>query len=287
MQVDRSVFYPPEEIFDAVESQLKLAEDNNERVDYLTFVPDGEPTLDINLGEEIDLVKSLGKKIAVIQNSSLLWVEDVRNSLLKADWVSLKVDAVDQRTWRLVNRPHKDLKVKYVLDGIKEFASQFKGELATETMVIHDSNDNTKELAEIANFLKDVKPDKAYISIPTRPPAEKFVKAAEEAVINQAYQVLSERLERVEYLIGFEGDAFAYTGDVEKDLLSITSVHPMREESVDNLLSRADSKWTVIDKLLEENKLIKLEYRDKKFYMRKISSRVGSEADTNVKYVKK
>jgi wyosine [tRNA(Phe)-imidazoG37] synthetase (radical SAM superfamily) len=273
MQVDRSVFYPPEEIFDAVESQLKLAEDNNERVDYLTFVPDGEPTLDINLGEEIDLVKSLGKKIAVIQNSSLLWVEDVRNSLLKADWVSLKVDAVDQRTWRLVNRPHKDLKVKYVLDGIKEFASQFKGELATETMVIHDSNDNTKELAEIANFLKDVKPDKAYISIPTRPPAEKFVKAAEEAVINQAYQVFSERLERVEYLIGFEGDAFAYTGDVEKDLLSITSVHPMREESVDNLLSKADSGWRVIEKLLKENKLIELEYRDKKFYMRKISSR--------------
>lgn len=273
MQVDRSVFYPPEEIFDAVESQLKLAEDNNERVDYLTFVPDGEPTLDINLGEEIDLVKSLGKKIAVIQNSSLLWVEDVRNSLLKADWVSLKVDAVDQRTWRLVNRPHKDLKVKYVLDGIKEFASQFKGELATETMVIHDSNDNTKELAEIANFLKDVKPDKAYISIPTRPPAEKFVKAAEESVINQAYQVFSERLERVEYLIGFEGDAFAYTGDVERDLLSITSVHPMREESVDNLLSKADSGWRVIEKLLKENKLIELEYRDKKFYMRKISSR--------------
>ena len=140
-------------------------------------------------------------------------------------------------------------------------------------MVIHDSNDNTKELAEIANFLKDVKPDKAYISIPTRPPAEKFVKAAEESVINQAYQVFSERLERVEYLIGFEGDAFAYTGDVEKDLLSITSVHPMREESVDNLLSKADSGWRVIEKLLKENKLIELEYRDKKFYMRKISSR--------------
>jgi len=34
-------------------------------------------------------LKPLGLKIAVITNSSLIWREDVRDDLLKADWVSL------------------------------------------------------------------------------------------------------------------------------------------------------------------------------------------------------
>jgi len=36
--------------------------------------------------------------------------------------------------------------------------------------------------------------------------------------------------------MGYEGNAFASTGNVEEDLLSITAVHPMREEGVKKLL---------------------------------------------------
>lgn len=63
-------------------------------------MPDCEPTLDINMGKEIDELKQLGIKIAVITNSSLIWREDVRNDLCKADWVSLKVDTVSEKIWR-------------------------------------------------------------------------------------------------------------------------------------------------------------------------------------------
>ena len=56
-QVDRKKFYSPNEILNDVESQIKKAEDKGEHIDYLTFVPDGEPTLDINLGNEISLFK--------------------------------------------------------------------------------------------------------------------------------------------------------------------------------------------------------------------------------------
>jgi len=41
---------------------------------------------------------------------------------------------------------------------------------------------------KIAEFLHKLKPDKAYISIPIRPPAEKWVKPAKGEVINKAYQ---------------------------------------------------------------------------------------------------
>jgi len=88
-----------------VEKKFSDAREKCEDIDYLSFVPDGEPTLDANLGDEIDLIKSLGVDIAVITNASLIWREDVREDLSKSDWVSIKVDSVDEETWRKVDRP--------------------------------------------------------------------------------------------------------------------------------------------------------------------------------------
>jgi len=51
MQVERQAFYEPEEILKAVQDKVQNARDLGETIDYLTFVPDGEPTLDINLGQ--------------------------------------------------------------------------------------------------------------------------------------------------------------------------------------------------------------------------------------------
>jgi hypothetical protein len=48
-----------------------------------------------------------------------------------------------------------------------------------------------------------------------------------------------ERLSGVEYLIGYEGNAFACAGNVQEDLLSITSVHPMREEAMAEFLKKS------------------------------------------------
>ena len=41
-----------------------------ERIDYLTFHPDGEPCLDMGLGGEIDQLRPLGVPIAVISNGT-------------------------------------------------------------------------------------------------------------------------------------------------------------------------------------------------------------------------
>ena len=273
MRVERGAFDRPEEVVKEVEEKFKKAKGKSEPVDYLTFVPDGEPTLDTNLGEEIELLKTLGIKIAVITNASLIWRDDVRNDLLKADWVSLKIDAVTDEIWRKINRPHKSLKLEMILEGMLEFADVFKGELSTETMLIQDVNDKAEEIRGIAGFLAELKPDKAYIAIPTRPPAEKWAEPASEQAINMAYQTFSRKLSNVEYLIGYEGNAFAFTGNVEDDLLSITSVHPMREEGVNEFLSKAGSNWDVIEKLIEEGRLIETEYRGNKFYMRKLPSK--------------
>ena len=241
-----------------------------ESIDYLTFVPDGEPTLDVNLGREIDLLRPLGIKIAVISNSSLILRQDVMTDLLKADLVSLKIDSAMQKAWLMTNRPATSLHLPEILDGALEFAKTFNGKLITETMLIRHVNHYENQISKIADFLAELKPFKAYLSIPTRPPALEWVQAPRSNVVNRAYHILKNRIESVEYLIGYEGNEFSSTGHIEKDLLSITAVHPLREDAVENLLSHAQAEWDVVHKLIEKNLIIKEEYEGRTFYLRKI-----------------
>ena len=274
---NRQAFYKPKEIFKEVKRKVDKAISRNEKIDYLTFVPDGEPTLDINLGKEISLLRQIGIPIAVLTNASLLWREDVKEDLLEADLVSLKVDAVNQALWMKINRPHKSLSLNKILDGIVSFAETFEGAIISETMLI-DKIEYDDELREIAVFLKELdRLEKAYIAVPTRPPTEGWVKPAKEETVNLAYQIFSERLgaERVEYLIGYEGNAFAFTGNVKEDLLAIMAVHPMRKEAVEKFLKRANAEWCVVEELLHENLLIELEYEGKLYYMRRLPSRTS------------
>ena len=279
MTAKQQFFYQPCDVLNEVRRRFGNAAARNERIDYLTFVSDGEPTIDVNIGEEISLLKQIGIPIAVITNASMLWLNDVRQDLLKADYVSLKVDAVSENLWRKIDRPHKDLRLSTILKGIHDFAEAYKGTVVTETMLV-DSVDYAIEFERIATFLAELKKlNRAYIAVPTRPPTEKWVKPAREEVVNVAFQVFSEKLgvDRVECLMGCEGNAFAFTGDIEEDLLSIMAVHPMHDEAVKAFLRKANSGWQIIEKLLASEKLVEFEYEGNKYYMRKLPNKEGNE----------
>jgi wyosine [tRNA(Phe)-imidazoG37] synthetase (radical SAM superfamily) len=275
LTIARRSFYKTEDIFKQVKRKVNETIPRNEKIDYLTFVADGEPTLDINLGNEISLLKQIGSPIAVITNSSLIWQNETKEDLLEADFVSFKIDTVNEKLWKRINRPHKDLRLNRILEGISDFADEFRGTIISETMLI-DGINYGDEFEKIAEFLKHLKRlDKAYIAIPTRPPTERWVTPAKEETVNEAFQVFAENLgsNKVKYLIGYEGNAFGFTGRVEEDLLSITSVHPMRKEAVKEFLRKTNTSRSIIEKLLLEDKLVELEYAGKIYYMRKLPSR--------------
>jgi wyosine [tRNA(Phe)-imidazoG37] synthetase (radical SAM superfamily) len=273
LTADRTPFYEPEHILSAARKQLDSLSADDRAPDYLTFVPDGEPSLDMNLKSTISLLRELDTPIAVISNASMIWVEEVRDAFLEADLVSLKADAITERVWRQVNRPHRSLSHERILEGVVDFSKEFSGDLITETMLI-SSIHYDDELEPLAMFLSEISPKKSYIAVPTRPPCEEWVKPVDEGLLNRAFQIFASKLghERVEYLIGYEGDAFASTGDVVHDLLSITSVHPMREDAVSTLLVKNNADWSVVDRLLSEGKMVKLEYGGHTYYARKLGA---------------
>jgi len=270
MSIERREFYPLEEIVTEISERVEQLKNSGERIDYITFVPDGEPTLDINIGKAIQLIKPLGINIAVITNSSLLWDKEVRDDLLLADWVSVKIDTTDERSWHKINRPYGKLDLQRVLNGVKLFRNSFKGILVTETMLVKGLNDSKESLTNTADFIGKLNPNKAYILIPTRPPAEKFVESPSEENLNIAYQIFNSIISNVEFLTGGEGSEFTYSSDVEKELLDILAVHPMKKEAVEIFLNKAGTDWSLIEELINKNILKEVQYSADTFIIKNV-----------------
>ena len=269
LTIERRRFHDSRSIADAVGSRIS---EIGGQIDYITFVPDGEPTLDRLLGEEVKLIREVSDKpLAILTNSSLIFRSDVRADLLDFDLVSIKMDALSEGVWRRVNRPHPSLSLAEILEGLKIFARDFSGRLIVETMLIDGVNTFSGELESIANFLREIEPDKAYLAIPTRPPAESWVKPAAEEKLVEAYEIFKEVLGagRVELLTGYEGSGFQLGRDPVKDLLAITSIHPIRVDYAIQILSRRGERAEeVIRRLIDRGELKLAEYRGRKFLIR-------------------
>jgi len=105
MKTEQSAFCEPREILRDTQNKVEREKDAAESFDYFAFVPDGKPTLDINLDREIELLRPFGIGNAVIINSSLIWCQHVREGLMKADCMSLKMGSVREDAWHRIIRP--------------------------------------------------------------------------------------------------------------------------------------------------------------------------------------
>ena len=268
--IEPRTFFSPTQIHEAVAARVEKLKARGLVTDYLTFVPDGEPTLDITLGDSIDALRDLGFPIAVITNSTLLWRDDVRSRLSRADLVSVKVDSVHEDAWRKINLPHHDLSLTTILQGIREFASGFNGTLITDTMLIAGINDDPASLSDTAAFLAGIAPRTTYIAVPTRPTTVKKTHGTDEAGLIRAHEIFTARLPSVELLTGHEVGEFAHTGDARSDLLAITAVHPMREADVRRLLAKDQADWSLVEDLLVQGLLKSTDYDGEHFYLRPV-----------------
>jgi len=268
MQTERCSFYDPQLIFREAEIKMQQLKAENKRADYFSFVPDGEPTLDINLGRAIELIKPLGIPSAVITNASLLWMDSVKEDLMKADLVSVSIDSADEEIWRKADRPHGLLKHEDILKGILDFSKVFKGTLVTETMLMENVNDDEECIKKIAEQLAAINPDKVCLLVPVRPPAESNVKRPPSDRLERAAGIIRALSGAdIQYITDDEKeDGFFFTDDISEDILNISAVHPIREDIIDRLLKKKNADRSLLSDLLDQGKLGAFFYEGKKFY---------------------
>jgi wyosine [tRNA(Phe)-imidazoG37] synthetase (radical SAM superfamily) len=274
LRIQREEYCGVDELIMRIASRLQEVRNHLSRVDFVTLVPDGEPTLEKNLGVLISAVKSrLDIPVAVISNASLVTIPDVQDALRQADWVSLKVDATVEDVWRRIDRPHGSLDLDEILSAIETFAESYKGTLVTETMLVGGLNETNEILKTNAEFIGRIRPDVAYLSVPTRPPAERWVTAPSEEAVHSAYEIYKRSIDAVELLIDYEGDDFFSADSPITELLNVASVHPLREQAAASLVGSKEQANKILGELVAHGRMKLVEYQGEKYYMRKFEWR--------------
>jgi wyosine [tRNA(Phe)-imidazoG37] synthetase (radical SAM superfamily) len=154
------------------------------------------------------------------------------------------------------------------LEGILQFRQEFRHTLVTETMLVGTINDGPEEIQAVAEFLTQVGPSVAYLSVPIRPPTLASVRPPTEEALHAAYAIFQRHGLPVEYLVGYEGDDFSAAGPLEETLLRVTSVHPMKQSAVEDLVQRTGGDWSEVDALVASGRLVRLIFQNDAYYVR-------------------
>jgi len=235
--------------------------------DCVTFVGEGEPTLCASIGDLIQGAKELTDlPVAVVTNGSRLSEPGTRSALAAADTVMPSLDAGDESTFRQVNRPHPTYRIRDVADGLAAFREQFGGRLWVEVMLVGGVNDGEDALHAIREALDRVRPDRVYVNVPIRPPAEVWVRPPGADGLVRAQSILGAAI----FIDYAESGGFSTLGfdDPVAAVEAITRRHPMRDDQISDTLSGFSSGQVgaALAHLEREGRLQRVVYRGATYY---------------------
>jgi wyosine [tRNA(Phe)-imidazoG37] synthetase (radical SAM superfamily) len=171
--IERKEYVPVEEILVELERRLPLGPPP----DYLSLAGSGEPTLNGRIGELIGRIKSLTRiPVAVLTNGSLLWMRDVQDALMEADLILPSLDAGDERLFRYVNRPHREIVFENMVCGIAEFTARFPKSVWLEVFLLAGITGVLPEAEKIAALTRRIRPERVQLNTISRPPSEPFTR---------------------------------------------------------------------------------------------------------------
>ncbi len=160
---DRQIFVPTQQI----QRELATCEPWDD-VDVISVSGSGEPTLALNLGEILEMIHTTtGKQIAVLTNGSFLHDANVRADLAIADYVLVKLDAIEPDGLRRINRPMSEVNASQHWMGLQKFRQMYQGKLSIQTMLLQ-AWDEAKQDQYIAH-MQTLGPDEIQLNTPTRP----------------------------------------------------------------------------------------------------------------------
>ncbi|HQQ21314.1 MAG TPA: radical SAM protein, partial [Bacteroidales bacterium] len=155
-------------------------------IDSITFSGNGEPTLHPDFPAIVDNLIRLRDQyypdaiITCLSNSTQLYRDDVREALMKIENPVLKLDAVTEELYQMINAPVQDVKVAQIMEWLKLFNGQFVLQTLFFSGKIGGVEfDNAKEphLSQWIDVVLMLKPRKVMLySLDRETPAENLTK---------------------------------------------------------------------------------------------------------------
>jgi wyosine [tRNA(Phe)-imidazoG37] synthetase (radical SAM superfamily) len=236
-----------------------------QKIDYITFSGSGEPTLNSDIGGFIREVKSLTSlPVAVLTNGTLLFMDDVQKDLLNADVVIPSLDAASSQAFRRVNRPHHQLNIETIIDGLKKFRKRYKGRMWLEIMLVKDYNDSAEELSLIRDAVSKIQPDRVHLNTVVRPPSELFAKPLSREEMAAVKKILDEDCEIV---AEFHGQSTWEADNVEDAIVEMAERRPLTTLDIANVLGISETNaGQMIRGLREKSMIEEKQHHGEKYY---------------------
>jgi wyosine [tRNA(Phe)-imidazoG37] synthetase (radical SAM superfamily) len=199
-----------------------------EALDVITFAGSGEPSLAENLAEIIEAIRILYPKIpiSILTNATMLNNPEVRQRLIKADLLSLKLDAPNDEILRSINQPAAGISMASIISGIKALKQEVdclhkgqKAELQLQMMFMPKFIKTPGYIEGMASIILELGISKLQINTPTRPKP----KGKEYHIDTRGNHYASETLaiEFIDLPVISETEAFA----IEDRLRTLASKH--------------------------------------------------------------
>ena len=204
--------------------------------DVITLSGSGEPTLHSQIDQVMDLIKGITDiKIALLTNGSLFWKEEVRKKVLGADIILPTLSTASEKTFRLIHRPHGELSLSKIIEGLISLRRDYPGSLFLEVVLLAGFNDSDKEIQRLKRAIDQISPDRIQLNTVVRPPAD-----------SRAIPLDRKRLEDIKSFFGPKAEIVAHTPIEEqrgqydspaKTVLEMIKRRPVRDVDIANVLN--------------------------------------------------
>ncbi len=166
----------------ALGAMLQECSKSGARIDSITFSGDGEPTLNPDFPQIIDITLALrdkyypGAKVSVLSNSTRISRKEVFEALRKVDNPIMKIDAPTDELSARINKPSCGYHVSDIVEGLKKF----NGDFILQTMFLKspDFDSSSPEVLDgWIEIVRELSPRKVMVYTLDRPaPAQNLSK---------------------------------------------------------------------------------------------------------------
>ncbi|MBI3987626.1 MAG: radical SAM protein [Lentisphaerae bacterium] len=215
---------------DAVLAELNAWFEQGGKADYVTLAGSGEPTLHLRFGDVLKAVRARGgTRSALLTNSSLLYLPEVRGAACLADVGKVSLSAWDDASFQAVNRPPPGLTFRRLIEGLTAYRTMFSGKLWLEIFLVPGLNTEPGQVKHIADWAKRIQPDRIHFNTAVRPAADKRVAALPPEQMKHLAALFDPP---AEIIADFGGSAAEKKELTEEAVLAILRRHPCTERDL-------------------------------------------------------
>lgn len=224
--------------YDKVIAELKQFMSTNPKIDYITFSGSGEPTLNSRIGEVLNYIRKNYPfiKTAVLTNGTLLFNQQLRTELLRADVILPSLDAASQSVFEQINRPDSSLKIESCIQGLVDLRKEYKGKIWLEVFLLKNYNDSKEELNFLKNAILRINPDIIQLNTLDRPGTVAGLIPLSRSKLLEIIDYWS--LPNVEIIAAVKNRTAveSYSSDIEATILETIARRPCTLDDLHNIL---------------------------------------------------